>query len=182
MSAAHKWLDLENRPTEPLPRDLLEQQIERVLTLTNIGFMATIGKNGPISSPVEFYTEGFDVYIYPQPNSPKIKALQRDPRLSFAVANPMAGWASAFGCQMFGNAQLLDAGTPEWEHGMTVFKYPSSNWEVGRPIDTVPQGQLLLLRPDRITLTSHFLRRDGYAARQFWDRDPEANIKRNASI
>ena len=102
--------------------------------------------------------------------------------MSFAVANPMAGWASAFGCQMFGNAQLLDPGTPEWEHGMTVFKYPSSNWEVGRPVDTVPQGQLLLLRPDRITLTSHFLRRDGYAARQFWDRDPEVTIKRNASV
>ena len=182
MSTAHKWLDLDNRPTEPLPRDLLEQQIERVLTLTNIGFMGTIGKNGPICSPVEFYSEDMDIYIYPQPNSPKIKALQRDPRMSFAVANSMAGWASAMGVQLFGTAELLEPGTPDWEHGMTVFKYPASNWEVGRPIDLVPGGLLLRLRPDRITLTEHFLRRSGYAARQFWERDPEAAPQRTATV
>ena len=182
MSAAHKWLDLENRPTQQLPRDQVESRIERVLTLTNIGFMATIGKNGPIASPVEFYSEDLDIYIYPQPNSPKIKALQRDPRMSFAVANHMAGWASAFGVQLFGIGELLDPGTPDWEHGMTVFKYPASNWEVGRPIDTVPGGQLLRLRPDRISLTEHFLRREGFAARQFWDRDPEKSKARQASV
>ena len=81
MSKAHKWLDLENRPTEQLPREQLEARIERVLTLTNIGYMATNGKNGPICSPVEFYSEELDIYVYPQPNSPKIKALQRDPRI-----------------------------------------------------------------------------------------------------
>ena len=43
MSKAHKWLDLENRPTEQLPREQLEARIERVLTLTNIGYM---DKNG----------------------------------------------------------------------------------------------------------------------------------------
>ncbi|HAS08553.1 MAG: hypothetical protein GM44_3070 [actinobacterium acAMD-2] len=182
MSKAHKWLDLENRPTEQLPREQLEARIERVLTLTNIGYMATNGKNGPICSPVEFYSEELDIYVYPQPNSPKIKALQRDPRMSFAVANPMAGWASAFGIQMFGKGELLEPGTPDWEHGMTVFKYPASNWEVGRSSDTVPNGMLLRLRPDRISLTEHFLRRDGFAARQFWDRDPEQTKKRQASV
>jgi len=41
---------------------------------------------------------------------------------------------------------------------------------------------LLRLRPDRISLTEHFLRRDGFAARQFWDRDPEQTKKRQASV
>jgi len=182
MSAAHPWLDLENRPTEQLPRELLEARIERVLTLTNMGFMATTGKNGPICSPVEFYSQDLDIYVYPQPNSPKIKALQRDPRMSFAVANSMAGWASAFGVQLFGIGELLEPGSPDWEHGMTVFKYPSSNWEVGRPLDTVPQGLLLRLKPDRISLTEHFLRREGYAARQFWDRDPDKAVHRTATV
>jgi hypothetical protein len=182
MSASHRWLDLENRPTAELPREQLEARIERVLTLTNLGFMATIGGRGPICSPVEYYSEDLDIYVYPQPNSPKIRALQRDPRMSFAVANHMAGWASAFGVQLFGVGELLEPGTPDWEHGMTVFKYPASNWEVGRPIDTVPQGLLLRLRPDRITLTEHFLRRDGYAARQFWTRDPAAARPRQASV
>lgn len=182
MTAPHSWMEPTNRPTEPLPRDVLEERIERVLTLTNIGYMATSGKNGPICSPVEFYAHGLDVYIYPQPNSPKVKALVRDPRMSFAVANPMAGWASAFGVQLFGHGELLEAGTPDWEFGMTIFKYPASNWEVGRPIDTVPPGLLLRLRPDRITLTEHFLRRSGYAARQFWDRNPESAHARTATV
>jgi hypothetical protein len=182
VSAAHPWLDLANRPTEPLPRAALEERIERVLTLTNIGFLATAGRNGPICSPVEFYSEDLDVYVYPQPTSPKVAAIRRDPRVSFAVANGMAGWASAFGVQIFGTADLLEPGTPDWEHGMTVFKYPSSNWEVGRPLDAVPQGELLRLRPDRITLTEHFLRRSGYAARQFWERDPGTAAQRRATV
>ena len=182
MSRSHPWLDLTNRPTQQLPRDQLEGRIERILTLTNIGYMATNGTQGPICSPVEFYSEWLDIYIYPQPNSPKIKALQADPRMSFAVANPMAGWASAMGVQLFGAGELLEPGTPEWDHGMTVFKYPASNWEVGRPVDAIPNGLLLRLRPDRITLTEHFLRREGYAARQFWDRDPQAQRQRQASV
>lgn len=182
MSAAHRWLDLANRPTEALPREALEERIERVLTLTNLGFMATVGRNGPICSPVEFYSENLDIYIYPQPNSPKIKALRRNPQMSFAVANSMAGWASAFGVQLFGAGELLEPGTPDWEHGMTVFKYPASNWEVGRPVDQVPDGELLRLRPDRITLTEHFLRRSGFAARQFWERDPAATTTRVATV
>jgi Pyridoxamine 5'-phosphate oxidase len=182
MSAAHRWLDLANRPTGALPRDALEERIERVLTLTNLGFMATSGRNGPICSPVEFYSENLDVYIYPQPNSPKVKALRHNPQMSFAVANSMAGWASAFGVQLFGAGELLEPGSPEWEHGMTVFKYPASNWEVGRPVDQVPEGELLRLRPDRITLTEHFLRRSGFAARQFWERDPDAAATRVATV
>jgi hypothetical protein len=182
MSAAHPWLDLSNRPTDPLPRDALEERIERILTLTNIGFMATIGSHGPIASPVEFYSEGLDVFIYPQPNSPKVAALRRDPRMSFAVANSMAGWASAMGVQLFGTGELLEPGSPDWQHGMTVFKYPASNWEVGRPIDRIPEGELLRLRPDRITLTEHFLRRSGYAARQFWERDPQAAVRRTPTV
>jgi len=182
VTAPHSWLEPANRPTEPLPREALEERIERVLTLTNIGYMATLGRRGPICSPVEFYAHGLDIYVYPQPNSPKLKALGRDPRMSFAVANPMAGWASAFGVQLFGSAELLEPGTPDWDFGMTIFKYPSSNWELGRAIDTVPPGILLRLRPDRITLTEHFLRRGGYAARQFWDRDPGTAPDRRATV
>ncbi len=63
-----------------------------------------------------------------------------------------------------------------------MFKYPASNWEVGRPVDQVPEGELLRLRPDRITLTEHFLRRSGFAARQFWERDPAAATTRIATV
>ena len=172
MSVAHKWLEQEPWPTKVMPKPLLESRIERVLTMTNIGYLGTVRKDGsPIVSPVEFYADGLALYIFPQPNSPKVKALRRDPRVSFAVANPMAGWACAMGCQLFGNAELLDVGTPDWERGMQVFKWPASAFEIGRHFDSPPQGQLMRLRPDRIVYTEHFLRRDGYAPRQIWLRN-----------
>ena len=171
MSAAHRWLEPENWPKKPLPPAELIRHIERALTLTNIGVLATIGKTYPIASPVEFYADGLAIYVFPQPGSPKLKAMQRNRKVSFAVANPMAGWASAQGAQLFGDAQLLDVGTPEWKHGMTIFKWPASSWEIGRPLEQPPEGQLMKLDPERIVYTEHFLRRDGYGPRQIWRRE-----------
>ena len=171
MSAPHAWLEPASWTKNPLPRQELETRIERILTLTNIGYLGTLGRDGPIVSPLEFYADGFDIYVFPQPNSPKLKAMQRDPRISLAVANPMAGWACAMGCQMFGKAELLDPDTPGWIRGMEVFKWPASAFEIGRPLDSPPRAQLMRLKPDRIVYTEHFLRRDGYGPRQIWLRD-----------
>ncbi|MDJ0926397.1 MAG: pyridoxamine 5'-phosphate oxidase family protein [Gammaproteobacteria bacterium] len=171
MSVAHPWLEQEPWPTKQMPLDMLEKRIERVLTMTNIGYLGTTMKNGqPIVSPLEFYNDGFSVYFFPQPNSPKLKAMQRDPRVALAIANPMAGWACVMGCQLFGPATLLDIGTPEWEHGMKVFKWPGSSFELGRELVTPPQGQLARLDPERIVYTEHMMRKEGYAPRQIWRR------------
>jgi len=103
MSVAHPWLEQEPWPTEQMSKEMLENRIERVLTMTNIGCLGTVSKSGaPIVSPVEFYNDGMQLYIFPQPNSPKLKAMQRDPRVSFAIMNSMAGWACVMGCQVFG--------------------------------------------------------------------------------
>ena len=169
MSIAHKWLEQEPWPTQQMPKALLESRIERVLTLTNIGYLGTVRKDGsPIVSPVEFYADQFSLYIFPQPNSPKVLALRRDPRVSFAIANPMAGWACVMGAQFFGKGALLDPGTPEWERGMQVFKWVASDFELGRRSAGPPRGQLLRIDPDRIVYTEHLMRKEGYAPRQIW--------------
>ena len=170
MSGAHPWLETTPWPDKKMARADLEERIARTLTLTNLGMLGTIGKDGPIVSPLEFYAEGLSVYIFPQPNSPKHRAIKRDPRVGFAVANPMAGWVSARGAQLFGTGQLLDPGTPEWEHGMTIFRWQNSTAELGRPLDERPNGQLLLIEPDRVVYTEHWLRKYGYAPRQIWRR------------
>jgi nitroimidazol reductase NimA-like FMN-containing flavoprotein (pyridoxamine 5'-phosphate oxidase superfamily) len=172
MSVAHPWLEQEPWPTQQMPIDMLEKRIERVLTMTNIGYLGTVKKDGsPIVSPLEFYNEGFDLYIFPQPKSPKAYAIKRDPRVAIAMANPMAGWACVMGCQIFGQATLLDVGTPEWEHGMKVFKWAASSSELGRALDEPPQGQLCRIVPDRIVYTEHMMRKEGYAPRQIWTPD-----------
>jgi hypothetical protein len=172
MSLAHPWLEQEPWPTAPMPKALLESRIERVLTLTNIGYLGTTFRDGaPNVSPVEFYAEGFTLYVFPQPGSPKIRALQRDPRVAFAIANPMAGWACVMGAQIFGRGTLLEPGTPEWQRGMKVFKWVSSDFELGRPCQSPPRGQLLRIDPQRIVYSEHLLRKEGYAPRQIWTRD-----------
>lgn len=174
MSIAHQWLEQEPWPTQQMPKAMLEERIERVLTMTNIGYLGTVRKDGtPIVSPLEFYADHFSLYIFPQPNSPKVWAIRRDPRIALAVANPMAGWACVMGCQVFGRGTLLDPGTPEWEHGMKVFKWPASGFELGKIGGSPPRGQLLRLDAERIVYTEHLMRKYGYAPRQIWLRDSD---------
>jgi len=174
MSIAHPWLEQEPWPTAALPKPQLEKRIERVITMTNIGYLGTVRKDGsPNVSPVEFYADGFSLYMFPQPGSPKLKALQRDSRVAFAIANPMAGWACVMGAQFFGCGTLLDPGTPEWDHGMRVFKWVASSFELNQPMDRAPRGQLLRIDPDRIVYSEHLLRKEGYAPRQIWLRDDD---------
>ena len=177
MSVAHPWLEQEPWPTKQMSKELLESRIERVITMTNICYLGTVRKDGsPIVSPVEFYNDGMSLYVFPQPNSPKLKAMQRDPRVSIAIANPMAGWACVMGAQFFGKATILDVGTPEWEHGMKVFKWAGSSSELGRPLIEPPQGQLMRMDPDRIVYSEHLMRKQGYAPRQIWLRDSDENL------
>ncbi|WP_101759803.1 pyridoxamine 5'-phosphate oxidase family protein [Oceanicoccus sp. KOV_DT_Chl] len=174
MSFAHPWLEETPWPTQLLSKQQLEAKIERISTMTNLGYLGTVRKDGsPVVSPVEFYTHHLTLYIFPQANSPKTKAIKRDPRISFAVANPMAGWTCVMGAQFFGTGTLLDPGTEEWELGMKVFKYPSSNFEMGRDFNRLPPGQLLRIDPERIVYTEHMLRKEGYAPRQIWHRDQD---------
>ena len=168
MSVAHPWLE-EEWPTKKLPMDMLLKKIERMLTITNIGYLGTVAKNGsPIVSPLEFYHYELSVYFFPQPNSPKLKAMRRDPRVAMAIANPMAGWACVMGCQLFGTATLLEPGTPDWEFGMSCFKWVGSKFELGKPYDEPPPGILARLDPERIVYSEHLLRKEGYAPRQIW--------------
>jgi general stress protein 26 len=181
MSLAHKWLEQEPWPTKIMPKNLLEVRIERALTLSNLGYLGTVRKDGsPSVSPVEFYADFIDgapsLYIFPQPKSPKVYALLRDPRVSFAVAQPLAGWACVMGVQIFGTGTLLDPHTLEWERGMLIFKWPSSSFELGKITTTPPSGQLLRIDAQRITYTEHYMRKEGYAPRQTWLRDDDVQV------
>ena len=173
MSTAHPWLEEEPWPTKAMPKAMLEKRIERVLTMTNIGYLGTVKKDGsPIVSPLEFYSEIHDgkisLYIFPQPKSPKAYAIMRDPRVCIAIANPMAGWACVMGAQVFGTATLLDVDTPEWQHGMKIFKWAASSSELGRQLEIAPQGQLAKIDAERIVYSEHLMRKEGYAPRQIW--------------
>lgn len=173
MSESHPWLETTPWPTAQLPREELSTRIEHFLATQWMGVLCTIGKNGPIGSPVEYYADGLNIFILPQPNSPKVKAITRDPRLCFAIHGENSGWASVRGAQVFGNARFIDPGTPEHEHGMRVYRWQQSAIQLGKPLDTAPQVPLLVIKPERVVYTEHWLRKDGFGPRQIWHCDPD---------
>lgn len=175
--SAHPWLTETPWPTRQLPRDDQHKRIEHLLATHWMGVLCTTGRNGPIGSPVEYYAEGLVVYVLPQPGSPKLKAMQADPRVCLAIHAANSGWASVRGAQLFGSAQLLDPGTPEHDHALTIYRWQASASQLGKPLDRPPQMQLLRLDPERIVYTEQWLRKDGFGARQIWHRDPEAKAR-----
>jgi nitroimidazol reductase NimA-like FMN-containing flavoprotein (pyridoxamine 5'-phosphate oxidase superfamily) len=169
---AHPWLAESPWPTQQLPRAELEKRIDHFLATHWMGVLSTIGKDGPIGSPLEYHAEGRTVYILPQPRSPKLKALQRDPRLCLAIYAENSGWASVCGAQLFGRAEFLEPGTAGHDHAMTIYRWRASAEQLGRPMDQPPQLTLIKIEPERIVYTEQWLRKEGYAPRQIWHRDP----------
>ena len=150
-----------------------EARIEHFLATQWMGVLCTIGKNGPIGSPVEYYADGLKIFILPQPNSPKVKAMQRDPRLCFAIHGENSGWASVRGAQVFGNARFIEPGTEEHAYGMRIYRWQQSAIQLGKSLDHAPQVPLMMIEPERIVYTEHWLRKEGYGPRQIWHADPE---------
>ena len=172
MSNKH-WLHVTPWPTAQLPREDLEGRIEQLLATHWMAVLCTIGKNGPIGSPVEYYADGLVPYILPQPGSPKLKAMQKDPRICVAIHANNCNWASVRGAQIFAQARLVDPGTAEHDHIMSVYHWQKSAVQTGSPLDQPPQVPMLVAEPERIVYTEHYLRKDGFGPRQIWHRDPE---------
>ncbi len=169
--AAHEWLSKTPWPTKQLPRDELETRLEHFIATHWMGVLCTIGKNGPIGSPVEYHPDNLSVYILPQPGSPKIKALQHDPRVCFAIYGENSGWASVQGAQLFGNAEFINPGTADHKQAMSIYRWAASAEQLGKPLDKAPDMQLIRIDPERIVYTQQWLRKDGYGPRQIWHSD-----------
>jgi len=67
------------------------KEIERILSLTNIGRMATIGRDGyPYITPVNFVSLEDKIYFHCAPQGEKLDNLMREPRVCFEVDVPLA--------------------------------------------------------------------------------------------
>ena len=173
------WLTETPWPTKQLPRDDLQARIEHFLATHWMGVLSTTGKDGPIGSPVEFYADGTAVYILPQPNSPKLKAMRKHPRVSFAAYAENSGWASVRGVQLFADVELIAPGTPEHRAAMEIYRWEASAAQLGTSLTEPPAVELARIDPHRIVYTEQWLRKDGYSPRQIWHRDRDIEAKAN---
>lgn len=173
MSNAYPWVEGPPWPEEELPREELEDRIENLLARTNICVLATVSKSGkPIASPIEYYAQGLDLYCLPDPGTPKLAAMQRDPSISVAVTREYHGWHSGHGMQLFGQVEVLDPHTEAWDEAMQIFRWHGWASDIGldtsKPFDT---HQVAKISPDRIIYIESWLWKKGYSAKQTWHRD-----------
>ena len=148
MSTAHPWLSEWPWPSTPLPDEQLQERIQHLMAIGNMGVLATQGNTGPIASPIEYRAEGMTPYMYPQPGSPKLTAIKRVPSVCFAIYAPLGNWTSCRSAQIFGQAVILEPGTPNWDHALEILPWQASAAELGRDINVKPTHALLKIKPE----------------------------------
>jgi nitroimidazol reductase NimA-like FMN-containing flavoprotein (pyridoxamine 5'-phosphate oxidase superfamily) len=167
MAVTNPWL-AGPAPTRKLDRDRIEERILNLLSTQNMCVLATTGPDGPLATPVRYYHLDFALMFTAMATSPKMRNLAADPRVSIGVFAPLVGQASSRGAQVFGRARVLDDDHADFPHYWSAFRWQSDHVERSRPLDEPPGGPLVVVDAERIVYTEHWLRRDGYAPRQFW--------------
>ncbi len=82
--AQYEWLG-KPHPKAKLSWEQLAERIERLLSTQNMCVMATVGQDGAVATPVEYYADGLTLYLHSQAGSPKSKNIERDPRVSVGI-------------------------------------------------------------------------------------------------
>ncbi|MEV4660851.1 pyridoxamine 5'-phosphate oxidase family protein [Micromonospora echinofusca] len=172
MPSPNPWLSGPT-PTGRLPRERLEERILNLMSSQNMCVLATVGPDGPLATPVRYYPLGFAVLFTAAPASPKMRNVAADPRVSVGIFAPLVGLASSRGAQVFGTARVLGPDDPDRAHYWSVFRWENEHVERGRSLSEPPRDTLVVVEAERIVYTEHWLRREGFAPRQFWRRRPD---------
>ena len=167
MPVTNPWL-AGPAPTRLLPREALEERILNLLSSQNMCVLATTSEDGPAATPVRYYHLGMEVMFTAAAQSPKMRNLRADNRISVGIFAPLVGQASSRGAQIFGTTRTLQRDHPDAEGYWEAFRWQADHVERSRPIADTPQDPLTIVTPTRIVYTEHWLRREGYAPRQLW--------------
>ncbi len=167
MPVTNPWLAGPS-PEKRLDRERLEERILNLLSTQNMCVLATAGPDAPLATPVRYFPLGFAILFSTAAGSPKMRNLAADPRVSVGVFAPLVGQASSGGAQIFGRARVLSEDDPDFAHYWPAFRWQSDHVERSRSLDEPPSGPLVVVEAERIVYTEHWLRREGFAPRQFW--------------
>ena len=171
MSKAYPWVE-RPWPEKELPKDQLLERILQLIGLKNTCVLATVAKDGsPIATPIEYGADSLDLYVTPDPGTPKLNAMKRDPRISLSIDLGYHGWQSVRSAQYFGRAEILEPHTAGWKHGMEIFKWRQSAEELSRDMSSPPERLLVKITPDRILYWETWLWKHGYGCKQWWRRE-----------
>lgn len=169
MPLSNPWLS-EPMPDRRLERAELEERIRNLLSTQNMCVLATAGPEGPLATPVRYFALDFALMFTASPRSPKMRNIEVDPRVSIGVFAPLVGLASSRGVQVFGEAVVIPEGDDRFDGYWSAFRWESEQIEQGRSPDDGPGG-VVVVEAERMVYTEHWLRKSGFAARQFWSAD-----------
>lgn len=167
MSVTNPWLAGPS-PKKRLERGRLEERILHLLSSQNMCVLATYGPDGPLATPVRYFSLDFTIVFTAKGTSPKMRNIRTDPRVSVGIFAPLVGQASSRGAQLFGTARILEPDDRDFERYWSVVRWQSDHIERSRSLDDPPLGTIGVIPAERIVYTEHWLRRDGYAPRQLW--------------
>ena len=171
MSVTNPWLAGPS-PTRRLDRARLEERIFNLLSSQNMCVLATLGPDVPFGDPRAVLPPGLHDRVHRVGAAPKMRNIAADPRVSVATYAAFVGQASSRGAQLFGQARVLTEVDPDFAGFWSVVRWQSDHVQRSMPLEKPPLGPIGVVEPDRIVYTEHWLRREGYAPRQFWRREP----------
>jgi len=153
-----------------LERDALEARIADFLATHNMCVLATCRENLPQATPIEYYADRLTLYMIVDPGT-KLEYMKVNPNVSIGIHDPLTGWRSIRGLQIFGRATLIYDDQPEYDAAMQIY-----DWRfLGGPIGAseAPRGHIMArVDPVRIKLTEFTLKEHGYAPTQVWKAAP----------
>lgn len=169
MPITNPWLSGPS-PTSTCPSELLQDRILNLLSTQNMAVIATVRGDGtPNATPVRYSSLGVEIIFSTWMASPKMRYLQRDPRISAGIFAPLVGRASSRGAQLTGTARIIERDAADADHYWEAFRWQSEHVERGGSLDEPPTDPLVVITPTKIVYTEHWLRRSGYAPRQVLD-------------
>jgi hypothetical protein len=130
-----------------LSRADLEKEIIDYLGKTQPCSLATCGKDGvPRIAVTDYVNEGLVIYIFSE-GGDKFKNLRENNRVAIGIGTSAKTVRSVRGVNLWGCAEVFTEDTPEFAHGMKLFKpiLREQEQEVGFPIE-LPKGTVRMIR------------------------------------
>lgn len=145
----------------------LDERVRNLLATHNMCVLATIDPDGaPHATPVRYFATGLTLIFTSLGDSPKIRNLRADPRISVGVSAPLTTPESSRGAQIFGTAEILAPGDPGFDTHWPAVTARIDETERTRFLSDPGRCVLGVVTPRRIVYTDHWLRRAGHPTRQ----------------
>jgi len=151
----------------------VEKRISDFLASVNVCVLCTSKNDVPRATPIEYYSEGTTIYIFPDQGT-KIVNIEVNPRVSIGIYNtPYTNWTDWYrviGIQITGEANLLVAENPEYTHALEVYQWQLYHKARGMDLSKPPKRRYILkITAIKIEYRELALMREGYCATQVWE-------------